>query len=163
MTTCITCKEKKEEGGEGEEKKGGEKVACYIGETGKSGYERGVNHQDDHRRLELDSHILKHQVLQHVEGEQVRFTMKIVKKFQSAFKRQVYEAVKIEMLEGMGEDLLNSKGGFNRCTLPRLTIKMGENEAKEGDLEEKDMSEYEIELEIKKMRNKLGLQCHTRV
>ena len=152
MTTCTTCKKKGEGGEEGNEKvreKGG---ASYIGETGKSGFERGINHQDDHRRLQLDSHILKHQVLQHGEGERVEFTMKIVKKFQSAFKRQVYEAVKIEMLEGKGEDLLNSKGGFNRCTLPRLTIKMGDKEAQVGDLEEKEMSEYEIEMEIRKMR-----------
>ena len=135
-----------------------EKVSSYIGETGKSGYERGVNHQDDYKRLQLDSHILKHQVLQHREGEKVEFTMKIVKKFQSAFKRQVYEAVHIEMEEGKGRELLNSKGGFNRCTLPRLTIKMGDKEARQGDLEEKEMSEYEIELEIHKMRKNLKMR-----
>ena len=150
MTTCNQCKEKADgERADGEKENQGQ-GAFYIGETSKSGFERGVNHQNDYRGLHLDSHILKHQVLQHGEGENINFSMKIVKKFSSAFKRQVYEAVMVEMMEG--KDLLNSKGGFNRCTLPRLTIRMGDKEKGEGDQEESGMTDYEIEMEIRKIR-----------
>ena len=150
LTSCNQCKEKAgKEKGEGEEGEKG-KVACYIGETSKSGFERGVNHQTDYRGLHLDSHILKHKILHHGEGEAISFSMKILQKHSSAFKRQVHEAVMVEMMEG--ENLLNSKGGFNRCTLPRLTIKMGDKEKNEGGLEEREMTDYEIEVEIRKMR-----------
>ena len=55
-------------------------------------------------------------------------------------------------MEGRGGNILNSKGGFNRCTLPRLSIKMGEKEHTEGDTQEKEMTDFEIEMEINKMR-----------
>ena len=147
QTTCDQCKGEEEEVGENENKN----VACYVGETSKSGYERGKKHQEDYGRLELDSHILKHQILKHGERK-VSFSMKIVQKHSSAFKRQVHEAVLVEILEGRGGNILNSKGGFNRCTLPRLSIKMGEKEHIEGEKEEKEMSDYDIEIEINKMR-----------
>ena len=153
QTSCVQCKGEEGEGDKGE--KGGterEKIACYVGETSKSGYERGKKHQEDYGRLELDSHILKHQILKHGEEEKISFSMQIIKKHSSAFKRQVHEAVLVEILEGRGGNILNSKGGFNRCTLPRLSIKMGEKEHTEGDTQEKEMTDFEIEMEINKMR-----------
>ena len=49
------------------------------------------------------------------------------KQHRSAFERQVIEAVLIEM-EDDGS-LLNSKGGFNRCALPRLQVVIGDKPA----------------------------------
>ena len=56
--------------------------------------------------------------------------MKVLAKHKSAFERQVTEAVLIEM----GDDgrLLNSKGGFNRCVLPRLQVAMGDRVVEHG-------------------------------
>ena len=101
--------------------------------------------------MNLDSHILNHQILKHGD-ERVDFSMKIIKKHTSAFRRQVHEAVLVEKLEKDGENILNSKGGFNRCSLPRLTISLGDKEHKEGDPEEIEMTDYEIEMQIRKMR-----------
>ena len=126
-------------------------MACYIGETRKNGYERGKNHLDDYRRLSLDSHILKHQILKH-GTEIVNFSMKIVKKHNSAFKRQVHEAVLVEKFEKEGEEILNSKGGFNRCSLPRLSIKVGDKEQKEGEQQENEITDFEMEEIIRKMK-----------
>ena len=111
-TTCTTCKED-----------GAEKDAFYIGESGRSAFERGTEHIRDYEALELDSHMLKHKILAHGDQEkEIAFKMKILKKHNTAFRRQVHEAVVVELNES--NNILNSKGGFNRCKLPRLTIKM---------------------------------------
>ena len=68
----------------------------------------------------------KHKMMEHLE-EEVVFSMKVLKQHRSAFERQVIEAVLIEM-EDDGS-LLNSKGGFNRCALPRLQVVIGDKSA----------------------------------
>ena len=68
----------------------------------------------------------KHNMMAHPE-EEVVFSMKVLKQHRSAFERQVIEAVFIEM-EDDGS-LLNSKGGFNRCALPRLQVVIGDKPA----------------------------------
>ena len=47
---------------------------------------------------------------------------------------------------------MKSKGGFNRCQLPWLSIKMGDIEMKEKEEVEKEMSETEIEKAVEKLR-----------
>ena len=54
----------------------------------------------------------------------------MVKYHQSAFERQVFESVKVQTMRKKNI-LLNSKSEFNRCALPRLGHKMGDNEFKE--------------------------------
>ena len=67
--------------------------------------------------------MLKHKLMEHPD-EDIVFRMKVLKKHKSAFERQVTEAVLIEMEDdGL---LLNSKGGFNRCALPRIQVVVGE-------------------------------------
>ena len=68
----------------------------------------------------------KHNMMEHLE-EEVVFSMKVLKQHRSAFERQVIEAVLIET-EDDGS-LLNSKGGFNRCALPRLQVVIGDKPA----------------------------------
>ena len=139
-TTCLACKE------EGKE-------ASYYGETARSGYERGNDHWEDYDKLDKESHMLKHHVLAHAEKqEKLDFSMKIVRGHRSAFRRQVHEAILIELHEKDG--IMNSKGGFNRCKLPRLSIMMGKSEIKEKGEREKEIREMEIEAEILKLRNR---------
>ena len=159
-TGCLVCEQ---EGGEGDcrkrgilykttclQCKGTDKEASYIGESARSGYERGLDHQRDYESMELDSHMMKHQILSHGElQEKLTFKMKILKVHTSAFMRQVHEAVAIEMNEK--NNILNSKGGFNRCKLPRLSIKMGQAEVKDGEKVDA-MNETEIEQEIERLR-----------
>ena len=65
----------------------------------------------------------KPRMLEH-PGEEVNFKMKVLAKHISAFERHVKEAVLIEVADE--KRLLNSKGGFNRCILPRLQVAMGD-------------------------------------
>ena len=83
----------------------------YVGETIRSAYERGVEHQADYKARKEDSHILKHHLKAHPDLEEISFSMKIHQKHMSSFQRQVQESV---LIETMGPDkILNSKGGFN--------------------------------------------------
>ena len=72
----------------------------------------------------------KHKMLEH-PGEEVTFQLKVLAKHKSAFERQVTEAVLIEVSDD--GRLLNSKGEFNRCVLPRLQVAVGEKVAEYGD------------------------------
>ena len=92
----------------------------------RSGYERGLEHREGLLKGHEDNHMAKHKMMEHLE-EEVVFSMKVLKQHRSAFERQVIEAVLIEM-EDDGS-LLNSKGGFNRCALPRLQVVIGDKPA----------------------------------
>ena len=101
--------------------------------------------------LEEDSHMAKHWCLDHKDEEKPDFEMKVLRGHMSAFSRQVHEAVLIEMNEG--NNILNSKGEFNRCQLPRLCVQMGERPVKEMHDQEM-MTAEEIEKEISEMKSK---------
>ena len=79
--------------------------------------------------MEANYHMAKHKMLEH-PGEEVTFRMKVLAKHKTAFERQVTEAVLIEISDD--GRLLNSKGEFNRCVLPRLQVAVGEKVAEYG-------------------------------
>ena len=57
------------------------------------------------------------------------FSMKIMRAHTSALYRQVHEAVLIDRTDRTGNNcILNSKTEYNRCSLPRLTVKVGERD-----------------------------------
>ena len=117
-TTCLDCKEKTG------------KIVEYYGETSKTAYERGLNHTYDFWTGTEDSHMYKHQTEVHAEQENPpEFSMTVLKKHSSAFRRQIHEAVVVEMKEKNG--ILNSKGIYDRCSLPRLTVKWKDREIRE--------------------------------
>ena len=62
-----------------------------------------------------------------LEVEQVSFGMRVIKFTRSAMERQILESVKIQE-EKDKHIILNSKAEYSRCTIPRLTAKMGEKE-----------------------------------
>ena len=51
----------------------------YIGETHKSGFERGKEHQDDRKYFNVKSHMLKHCILHHSDKDpgEVSFGMRL--------------------------------------------------------------------------------------
>ena len=104
---CVPCKEVGQ-------------VKMYIGETSRSAHERGGEHEADYKKRLEDSHILKHQQANHNGNPDATFQFRVAATFQSALTRQITEAV---MIRRLGEEnTLNSKGMFNRCSLPRLTV-----------------------------------------
>ena len=146
QTECLLCQEKTG------------KKSRYVGETSRTGFERGLEHQEDYRTNKEDSHMFKHWLEEHLDEEKPEFSMKIIRKHTSSFIRQIHEAVVIEMNTENKTNVLNSKGEYNRCQLPRLGVKMG-LKCVEEEREDKNLSEYDIFLAIKpekKRRNGEG-------
>ena len=110
FSTCAMCKQ------EGKEQ-------VYVGESSRSSYERGGEHERDFQRRNEDSHILKHLEIVHPGVVEPQFQFRVAQTFQSALARQVSEAV---MIRRKGEAVINSKGVYNRCYLPRLTIEQNQ-------------------------------------
>ena len=99
----------------------------------------------------------KHWLADHPGQDKPQFGMKVVRTHKSAFSRQVHEAILIEMADGQtGDSLLNSKGEFNRCELPRLTVQIGQRPwTDRQDVEEVTEMDEEQEVEASKDRKRL--------
>jgi hypothetical protein len=104
------------------------KMAKYIGETARSTYKRGFEHLSDLLNLSQKSHMLGHYVKSHMGEDfgKMRFQMRTLRITKTAFERQVLKSVLIQ--ENRSHNLLNSKSEFNRCSIPRITLKMGDSE-----------------------------------
>ena len=61
--------------------------------------------------------------------EDLSFKMRIISSHKSAFERQIKEAVLIIKYSGI--TLMNSKTEYNRCSVPRISIKMSNKETVE--------------------------------
>ena len=164
-TWCQTCKVESEKEAEAKGRDPKKiKLYKYIGESAKSAFERGFEHQNDKRTLQIRSHMLKHAVDRHEEArpEDIEFRMKVLQYPRSAFERQVSESIKIQ--RNTRHHILNSKGEYNRCALPRLGLKIGTKEyskAKESeDMEEE--KERNIEEKIRMMRKQAGKSAQRR-
>ena len=126
----------------------------YIGETGRSGYERGIEHSTDFERLEDRSHMLRHYIMKHtdIKLDDLEFGMRIRNSFKTALDRQVGEAVAISREKRAGTDLLNSKAEYNRCKIERLDTRSEKIKLKE--ISKENEVESRLKEIIKKMRNK---------
>ena len=117
------------------------KDGIYVGESGRSLYERAGEHIKDARGMEEKSHIVKHWATSHPELKSPpKFKMKIVSSFQDAMTRQISESVRIDM---RGGGVLNSKTEYSRCRLPRLVI--DNEEWKKAKKEERKLLEINLE------------------
>ena len=81
--------------------------------------------------------------------------MKVVRYHKSAFERQINESVSIQNIR-KNHHILNTKAEYNRCALPRLSLKIGEKEFKEKlrESEEDAKKEELIEIKIRELRKK---------
>ena len=125
----------------------------YIGESNRSGYERGREHIEQFRNMRDQSHLLKHYLQCHkdMDIEEMEVGMRVRSTFKSAIERQISEAVAISRAESEGTILMNSKAEYNRCKLPRLNTQTLEDQIKEADTEkEKKLSKEISELRKKK-------------
>ena len=122
----------------------------YIGETSRTGFERGVEHKSDYERLEKRSHLLKHYVLVHQKEmrlDELEFGKRVRKSYRTALERQVGEAVAISRESEAGTVLLNSKCEYNRCTIHRLDtrpekVKLKENIESEQKKQRMESNEF---------------------
>ena len=163
-TWCITCERREREKileEEVDEEKQREKfkrikISKYIGETSRSAYERGLEHLKDFEDMKAESHMIKHYLENHEDEEMMsmEFGMRIVRKPRTAFNRQIAESVMIQ--SNKNHNILNSKSEYNRCALPRLATKMGEESlAKlEKMRREEKTAEDEYEQRVRRLRMK---------
>ena len=137
-TWCNLCikkknEENKSEIGEKSDKKRKregteiENVYTYIGETSRSAWERGEEHWKDLQFRRPKSHMMRHLVEFHPEisPNEADFRMRIVSTHNSAFERQIKEAVLIERNDGPFS--MNSKLEYSRTVIPKIKTKMGEH------------------------------------
>ena len=141
------------------------KVPKYIGESGRSAYERGLEHLNNLARLSSTSHMLRHMVEAHPneQFEDVKWGMFILKYLRTAFERQIEEAVHIQQNIEDGV-LLNSKAEYNQSSLPRLVTRIGDREAEKKQWEKEIRIEKEEEerieekiRQLRKSRNRMRL------
>ena len=105
--TCLACLSKS-------------RTRVYVGESNRSAFQRGGEHMRDFLSEKIDSHMHKHSELEHHDDiTKPKFQFRTVRTFRSALARQVAEAVRIRR---RGGDVINSKGVYNRCKLPRLVV-----------------------------------------
>ena len=83
----------------------------YIGETSRSGYERLKEHFKDLENISVKSHMLKSYIERHnnVELKEMKFSVKVLRSYFSAFERQIGESVYINHYLKQGIELMNSK------------------------------------------------------
>ena len=116
--------------------------SLYVGETSRSSQERAEEHWGAAKRKNIRSHIHKHQSVEH-EGEESAFIFKVISHHRTALSRQVKEAVRIRRRGGSG-NILNSKGEFNRCYIPRMTVEQEDEEVKKKRREMEETEKKEL-------------------
>ena len=83
--------------------------------------------------------------------------MKIIKQHKTSFSRQTHEAVMIEMMDQ--GNILNSKGGFNRCSIPRLGVMVGDKEHEDrGHGGGAPLTDNDVDTVLTKKNRKSGLR-----
>ena len=91
------------------------------------------------------SHMVRHQRVAH-PGEHPEFIFKVVGHHRTALHRQIHEAARIRRRGGEAS-ILNSKGEFSRCRIPRMIVEEEDEECVKRDKEREqkriaDMTDY---------------------
>ena len=92
---CTTCNPDLQEKSF-RKKKLNDVTGVYVGESGRSIFERAGEHWTDRLNQKEDFHMIKHWVIDHPDmSEPPKFHFKVVSSFKDALTRQVSEAVRI--------------------------------------------------------------------
>ena len=130
------------------------KLHKYVGESSRSVFERAWEHENSRNKLHTDSHMLKHILDKHSDKnmKEIEFGIKVLKYMRTSHN-WILESVIIQQ-ENKGHHILNSKSEYNRCSLPRLTAKMGDKEIGryKKELEEEKRKDEELGNRIKELR-----------
>ena len=94
----------------------------YEGETARSARIRGVEHLRGFKGMKNDNVLYKHKVNDHV-NEEMKFSMKITRRYRDPLSRQANEAVRIS--NRPKEEILNSKNEFNHPPIARVIVERG--------------------------------------
>ena len=129
--SCLECAAAASTGGDGVNNidQGRCRLALYIGQTSRTGYERGREHLEGLKKKNENNPLYKHVADKHNDDTNVKFRMTVVKKHFSAFSRLVHEAIKIELISKNSKlvEVLNSRSEIGRVVLPRLVVEQEDN------------------------------------
>ena len=95
--------------------------SVYTGITSRSSFERSKEHVEGLNKCHSENALYKHKSDHHL-GQEVKFSMKIVRKHYKAISRVVHEAVRINRQSLSSIVSMNSKSEFSVGNLPRLSI-----------------------------------------
>ena len=98
-------------------------MATYQGESAKSAYERGQQHQADLKKKVIDTPMWKHSQLHHESDNKIRFSVEVTNRFKKPMIRQEDEAIRIR--ESSAQIKLNSKSEFHQPSNIRLVPASG--------------------------------------
>jgi hypothetical protein len=125
MAYAITCLAPSCNHGTGTE----EQSSVYFGETGRSNFERGTEHERDLRNEVEDTPMWKHCQVVH-ESEKVEFKMETTGVFSSCEERQTDEGSRVKL--SRVRFLMNSKSEFNQPPIIRVTTETGNTQETQG-------------------------------
>ena len=110
--TCLECKEN-------------ETTAEYIGESSRSLFLRTNEHLAGARRKESKNPIYNHGQMMHSSLQEApRFTVELLRTFQTPLARMIAESVTIDQSEA--DIIINSKSEWGSSRIPRLVIEVGQ-------------------------------------
>jgi hypothetical protein len=128
--TCKTCKDSR-----------GKKVT-YIGETGKSAYLRGLDHELAADTLLESNAIGKHCILEHV-GERPELTMEVIKKYRTCLDRQEGESIFVRKEENEVDVIMNSRNDFHQAPMVRVVTNRGIDQQDQPGGQQQDMGQQQ--------------------
>ena len=98
----------------------------YVGESGRSLYERALEHLEDAENKKSSSHIFKHWAIAHADLDvQPEFKFSVLRTHRAPLDRQLHEAVRIST-----HGQLNSKAEFRQNQIKRLSVQLTARELK---------------------------------
>ena len=95
------------------------KKAKYIGESGRTAYDRGQNHLQALEAKDDSNPLVAHWLENH-QGQDWKFNMSVLKVFDTPLQRQANEGFQIANFKG--DVLLNRKGEWGNNLPPKLVI-----------------------------------------
>ena len=135
---------------------------CYVGETGRSLFERAAEHRGDAVKKKHTSHIFKHWAIRHPEMTvQPLFKFKVLRSHKTAMSRQIHEAIRIS-----SHGCLNSKAEFRQNQIKRLAVNLTPKELKAVEEEAEKADEGEVaamDLLSKKLNSLNKVSCSTAI
>ena len=96
--------------------------AHYRGESSRTGYLHGKEHNHGQLQHAQDNALHKHNVIHH-EGRAQSYSMKMLRAHRKTLTHQIHEATIIQ--HSQADIQLNSKGEYNGPRIPRVVLEVG--------------------------------------
>jgi hypothetical protein len=103
-------------------------IAKYIGETGRNGFSRKLEHDQAIQSKQMNNALAKHCKIQH-DDQKAEFKMSITGTYRTCLERQEAEAVKVRRAQATVDILMNSRNDFHQPPIRRVVTETGNSQA----------------------------------